>query len=301
MSRTLKAHLLLIFITVVWGATFVVIKNALDYISPLLYNTLRFSLAALILLVIYRAHLGGITRGALRMGTLVGVFLWLGYEFQTAGLKLTTPSKSAFLTAMFVVLVPVFLAIGWRRRLSRWTMAGVTLAFVGLYLLSVPGGSSVFGLGDINRGDVLTMFCAVAFALQIIVLGRAMQSYRFEHIVVVQVGACAVLMALTVPVVERAYVVWTPAVLWAIAITAVLGTALAFAAQAWAQKFTPPTHTALIFSLEPVFAGLTSYVVLGERLGWRGGTGAALILAGVLLSELKGSPEKPQEELGMAD
>ncbi len=96
-------------------------------------------------------------------------------------------------------------------------------------------------------------------------------------------------MFLTVPVLERdAHITWSPMVLGAIAVTAIFGTALAFTAQAWAQQFTPPTHTALIFSLEPVFAWLTSYLVLHERLGWRAGSGALLILCGVLVSELKG-------------
>jgi drug/metabolite transporter (DMT)-like permease len=118
-------------------------------------------------------------------------------------------------------------------------------------------------------------------------MGRATARFPFQQIATLEAVVCAALMFLTVPAVEKTYAVWTPTVIWAILITGVLGTAVAFTVQAWAQQFTPPTHTALIFSLEPVFAWITSYVVLGERLGLRATAGACMILAGVLVSELK--------------
>ena len=134
MSRALRAHILLALVTVVWGATFVVIKEALADVSPLLFNAVRMGLAALLMAAIYRGELRRFTRGSLRAGIVVGILLWLGYEFQTTGLKLTTPSKSGFLTGVSVVLVPLVLAVGWKRHINRWTLAGVTAAFVGLYL-----------------------------------------------------------------------------------------------------------------------------------------------------------------------
>lgn len=299
MSRSLKAHILLVLVTLVWGATFVVIKDALSDISPLLFNAVRMTLAGAVLAAIYARNFRNIDRAALRMGVLVGFFLWLGYEFQTTGLKLTTPSKSAFLTGFSVILVPVFLAAGWRRKVNTWTVAGVITALAGLYLMTVPsGGDNGINLESINRGDLLTIGCAIMFALQIILMGRAMQKYRFEHVATLQAIVAAVLMFLTVPLIEHAYAAWTPRVIWAIVITGVLGTAAAFTIQAWAQQFTPPTHTALIFLLEPVFAWITSYVVLHERLGMRAGVGAALILAGIVVSELKGDQAELQLEVG---
>ena len=166
MSRSLKAHILLILVTLVWGATFVQIKNALQDISPLLFNAVRMALAAVVLAAIYLPHLRSINSAVFRSGVLVGVFLWLGYEFQTTGLKLTTASKSAFLTSLSVVLVPIFLTVFWRRKVSLWTAVGVVAAFTGLYLLTVPSGSGEDWLGNfrsVNRGDVLTMACAIAF------------------------------------------------------------------------------------------------------------------------------------------
>ena len=120
-SRSLKAHILLVLITLIWGSNFVVIKNALADISPLFFNAVRMSLAAVVLAAVFYRELGRITASSLRSGLLVGFFLFIGNELQTVGLKYTTPSKSAFLTGVSVVLVPVLLALFWKRGLNRWT------------------------------------------------------------------------------------------------------------------------------------------------------------------------------------
>lgn len=286
-------------VTLVWGATFVQIKDALRDISPLLFNAVRITFAASALALFYRRELRTLSRCALRAGVLVGIPLWLGFSFQTTGLRLTTPSKSAFLTGFSVILVPVFLAIGWRKKVNAWTVAGVFIAFVGLYLMTVPAGNgSGLNLESINRGDLLTLGCAVMFAFQIILMGRAMRKHRFEGVATVEAITCAVLMFMSVPVLEHAHAAWSSRVIWAILVTGLLGTGAAFTIQAWAQQFTPPTHTALIFLLEPVFAWMTSYIVLHERLGMRAGMGALLILGGIVVSELKGSQAELQAEVG---
>ena len=296
MSRSLKAHLLLILVTFIWGATFVVIKSALTEISPLLFNAIRMTLAAVCLGVVFRKQIAQANAAVVRSGIIVGIFLWLGYEFQTTGLVLTTPSKSGFLTGISVALVPLFMAMFWRRKVNRWTLVGVVAAFLGLFLMTVPANDSILGdWSSVNRGDVLTLTCAVAFALQIILLGHASQRHGFAAMAFLQTAVAAMLMFATVPVVEQSFVTWSSKVVLAILVTGVLGTAFAFTTQAWAQQFTPPSHTALIFALEPVFAWATSYLVLGERLGWRASQGAALILGGVLLSELKGTPQETPE------
>ena len=298
MSRSLKAHLLLVLVTLVWGVTFVEIKDALNDVSPLLFNAVRMTVAGVALLLIFRRHLR-MSAAALRTGLWMGTLLWMGYEFQTTGLVYTTPSKSAFLTGVSVVLVPVFLALIWRRHINRWTSLGVLAAFLGLYLLTVPNAGSGGLFHGINRGDLLTLGCAVAFGFQIIFMGRAMRSHPFEQIATLQACVAAVLMGISVPLLEKSpHVIWSPRVVIAILVTGLFATAAAFTIQAWAQQFTPPTHTALIFVLEPVFAWASSYLLLGERLGTRAGLGAILIVAGVLLSELKGSASQPSEEVG---
>lgn len=289
MTRSTKAHILLVVVTFIWGATFVVIKNALTEISPLLFNAVRMTLASVCLAALYWRDIRQMQQGTLRAGIFVGIFLWLGYEFQTSGLRLTTPSKSGFLTGVSVVLVPVLLGLFWRRKINQWTLIGVAGAVLGLFLMTVPAaGERLADWSSVNLGDLLTLGCAVAFAFQIILLGRATEQHSFKSIAFLQTATAAVLMAVTVPVIERAHSTWSWRVWAAIAVTGILGTALAFTIQAWAQQFTPATHTALIFALEPVFAWLTSFLVEGERLGWRASAGALLILGGVVLSELKG-------------
>jgi drug/metabolite transporter (DMT)-like permease len=297
MSRSLKAHLLLLGATFVWGATFMVIKAALADATPLVFNAVRMAFAAIVLCALFFRQLRRIPVGALRAGFEVGTLMWLGYEFQTAGLLYTSASKSAFLTGVSVVLVPLLLALFWRGHVNRYTLAGVFAALIGLYLLCVPPNQGL-SLASLNRGDLLTLACAVAFAFQIIILGRRAQHFDFVHLVPVEISVCALWMIISIPIADRhAFIRFTPSMLWALAVTALLGTVGCFIVQAWAQRFTPPTHTALIFSLEPVFAGLTSYIFLGERLGPRSFLGAALILTGVLASEILGHVQKPEEEL----
>jgi drug/metabolite transporter (DMT)-like permease len=296
-SRSIKAHLLLVLITLIWGSTFVLVKEALNDSSPLVLNAVRMALAAILLALYYRKKIAVLTRPALTAGVVVGVFLYLGYALQTSGLKLTTPSKSAFLTGTSTVMVPLVLVAIWRAHIHLWRVAGIVLALAGLLLMTVPGGSQ--GLADfakVNFGDVLTVGCAFGFAFQIVFLGRACQRFPYEQIAVLQVGTAAALMAVTAPFLEQPRFHASATVLAAVLITGVLGTAVAFTVQAWAQQFTPATHTALIFTLEPVFAWLTSFIYLKERLGVRAGAGALLILGGVLVSELLGHVEQPDDE-----
>lgn len=298
MPRSVKAHLLLVSITFIWGSTFVLIKAALRDSSPLLLNAARMGLAAVLLAIYYRKDVVRLKRPALLMGSTVGVFLFLGYAFQTAGLRLTTPSKSAFLTGMSTVLVPLVLVIFWRVKIHVWRAAGIFLALTGLFLMTVPAGR--LGLADfanVNRGDLLTIGCAIAFAFQIIFLGRGTQRFPFEQMAVLQIGVAAMLTAIATPFLEQPHLQMNATVLAAILVTGILGTAVAFTVQAWAQQFTPPTHAALIFTLEPVFAWLTSFIYMGERLGMRVAAGALLILTGVLVSETMGSVAHSGAEL----
>jgi drug/metabolite transporter (DMT)-like permease len=302
MSRNLKAHLLLILVTFIWGATFVQIKDALRDISPLLFNAVRMLVATAALLILYFPHIRRMNKSTLLAGARVGIFLWLGYEFQTTGLKLTTPAKSAFLTGVSVVLVPVFLALFWRKAVGRWTVLGVLAAMIGLFLLTVPGGAAGWGdFKSVNTGDLLTLVCAVAFAFQIIFVGRAAQAHAFQQVAFLQIATAALLMVPTVPILEHTYVIWSWRVITAIMVTALLSTTAAFTIQAWAQQFIGAANTALILVLEPVFAWLMSYALLGETLKLRAAIGALLIVAGLLASELLGNPGERADERVAAD
>jgi len=299
-----RAYLLMLFVVAVWGSTFVLIKSALADASPAAFNLVRMALAFLVLAAAYhrsdRAFWRSIRPDQLAAGALVGLCLALGYQFQTTGLARTTASKSAFITGLVVVLVPLFSAIPALRppaaRAPRWNaFLGAAIAFAGILLLTAPatGASILPDLSSINVGDALTFGCAIGFAFHCIALSHISPRIGFRPLAVLQVGFCAVFMALSLPLIEHPHIHWTLRLVVALTIAAVLATAAAFSIQSWAQSILPPTHTALLLTLEPVFAWITSFLILGERLGLRPASGALLILAGIALTELLPQPHVP--------
>ena len=308
----LRAYLLMVFVVAVWGSTFVLVKGALGDATPAAFNLIRMTLAFSLLGVVYHRFWSRIRLHHLAAGALVGFFLAAGYQFQTTGLVRTTPSKSAFITGLVVVLVPLLSASPRLRppdsRRPRWNAyTGAALAFAGILLLTAPAAmqahASTTALGritailpdfhSINFGDVLTLGCAVGFAFHCLALGHVSPRIPFQPLALLQVGFCAVFMALSLPLIEHPHVQWTPRLLVALGIAAALATAAAFSIQSWAQSVLPSTHIALLLTLEPVFAWLTSFIFTGERLGVRPATGALLILAGIALTEVVPQPHVP--------
>ncbi len=298
MSKRLRADLALGTCTLIWGATFVVIKSALADISVVAYLAIRFGLAAAIMAIIYWRTVRALSRQAIWAGAQVGFFMFGGYIFQIAGLRLTTPSKAAFITGMSVVFVPVILAVFGARRVSPWIWPGAIVALAGLYFLSVPPQ----GLTGLNRGDPIVLGCTIMFALHMIFISRGVEKHSVAAISFLQVATTAVLSVLLLPVAaatgwERPRIVWTGYLVFAIVATAIGATVIGFSLQTWAQKHTSASHTALLLSLEPVFAAITSVLLGQERIGLRILFGAALILGGILLAEWKASPETGPEEI----
>ncbi len=310
MLRNLKpgtlAHVLLLGVVVLWGSTFVLVKDALRDVTPLLFNLLRMTLAFACLAVVYRRQWRMLTARAWVSGAVVGFFLAAGYELQTAGLALTTPAKSAFITGLVVVLVPLLCGIPGLRpargQRPGWNaLLGAAMAFGGIVLLTTPAHTPWRDMfGSLNRGDVLTFGCAIAFAFHVLALARTSPRVNFAALAMLQIGFCAVLMAISLPVFEHPHVVPTVRLGVALAVTAFLATAVAFSVQTYAQQHLPPAHTALLLSLEPVFAWLTAWLVLHEVLGVRGSVGAALVLAGILVTELRQGEGGAGEELHTA-
>ncbi len=288
-SRNLKADLLLIACSLIWGTTFVVVKDALADASVFVFLALRFLVASALVVAIHGRHIHGLRFSDIRAGAVIGGFMFAGYALQTIGLKLTTPSKAAFITSFCVVLVPLLLAVFGKRRIGGWMWAGVASAVTGLYLMAIPAA----GFAELNLGDLLMLGCALTFALHIISIGHYTKKHTPGALSLLQVATTALATLAAVPLLtvtgwEPARVAWTPKLIVAIFVTGVLATALAFSAQTWAQRYTTASHAAIIFALEPVFAALTSYFFYYERLGWRALAGAVLILAGILLAELMG-------------
>jgi drug/metabolite transporter (DMT)-like permease len=289
MNQRIRADLALVVCTFIWGATFVVVKDALADISILAFLAVRFALASALMAAMFWRNIARLDKRAAWAGAQIGLFMFGGFVFQTAGLQWTTPSKAAFITGSSVVLVPLLLAaFGWRR-ITGWTWAAVAIAFGGLYFLTVPRE----GFSGINRGDPIVFVCAVLFAFQIILISRYVEHHSVGGLSFLQVATTAVVSILALPIAAQAgwepvRIVWNGNVVFAVGATAIAATAIATPLQNWGQKHTSASHAAILFTLEPVFAVIASLALGRERLGGRSVAGAALILAGILLAELKG-------------
>ncbi len=247
----------------------------------------RFGLASVCLTAIFlpafrRSKLEAMGRG-LRGGSIAGLFLWLGYVLQTFGLKYTSAGNSGFLTGLYVILVPLISAGVYRRWPQSRELAGIAVAGLGMVVLTIP---SVQPFPPMNRGDILTIGCAIAFAIHLLVLGYFSQRESFEAVALGQIVCAAGLSSMSLAA-DPPRANWGPGLVLAIVLTAVFATAAAFALQTWGQRYTTPTRTALIFALEPVFALGTAVAAGGEALTGAKMAGGALILAGILAVELK--------------
>ncbi len=288
----LGADLSLLMVTLIWGLTFVTVKNAIEHLAPYSFNFFRFSLATAFMLVIswHRRHL--LSKELLVKGAILGIFLFAGYSFQTIGLMYTSASNAGFITGLAVVLVPLITALISKQLPSLFVALGVTSATIGLGLLSI-GDQFTF-----NPGDLLVLCCALSFALHIIFVGRYTSSYETCWLVTVQIATVAFLSGAFAFVTEPKPAPFTGDIWMALFITAIPATCLAFLIQNYMQRFTTPTRTAIIFSMEPVFAAFFAVLLLQEILTSRAWWGGTLVVAGMLLSELKLSFGNPKQEPG---
>jgi len=282
---TVRADLALTGAAFLFGTTFLVMQHAVEDVEPVTFLAARFAVAALVLapiaLVRVRRPDGGHDRARMpwRAGAAAALALGLGYLFQTTGLQYTTSSVSAFLTYLLVVFVPILSAIVLRRPPRTTTVVGVVVAVGGLYLLTEGAG---IGFG---RGEVLSVLCALAFAVHILVLSEVAD--RVDIVALNTIQFALVAAALFVPGLLAGGYALPASVWWAVLYTGVVVSAIAFGLQVWGQRQVSASRTALVLMLEPVFAAALGYVD-DQRLGAIGAAGAALILAGILLSEWGG-------------
>ena len=294
-KQRMRADAALVVCSLLWGTTFVVVKNSLAHVSVFLFLAVRFTLAAMLMAALRPRVLRRLQKDELLAGVALGFFMFCGYAFQTAGLLYTTPAKSGFVTGSSVVLVPLLLGIFWGKRLTAWIYAGAIAAAGGLYFLTVP----VEGVAHLNRGDLLTFAAAAFYATHIILVGEYAREHGAAALSILQVVACALLAWIgttgaNVLGFERARFAFGWELFFGVSVSAIFATAVAFSIQLWAQQYTTPSHAAIIFTLEPVFAVITSYMVIGERLGARSIFGAAFVLAGILTAEMFGPPAAPE-------
>lgn len=280
MTRKSKAEAALLGTTLIWGSTFVAQKIGLEQISPLLLVACRFSVAAAVFLLLFWRRIFPLQFTAVLKGTLLGFFLFLGFVAQTIGLNYTTASKSAFITSMMVVFVPLLQLVVERRSPTLGNAAGVIVVSAGLWLLTSPSGSSF------TSGDGLTLLSAVLFAVYIVYLDVVSHEMTTPQLAFLQSACVAFCSVISVLLFEDAW--WVPSVrlIGTLVYLTLLATVLTTYIQTRFQKDTTPTRAVIIFTIEPVIAAALAYVILGEELGMVGLAGGGLIIAGVLLSEL---------------
>jgi drug/metabolite transporter (DMT)-like permease len=293
MKKPILADVSLLFVTFIWGTTFVLVQNAISLLEPFSFNGIRFLAAAVMLLlwlfIFERKQLALLNLKMLAAGIFIGFWLFLGYATQTIGLLYTTTSKAGFITGLSVIFVPLFSMFLLKQFPSRNAVIGVSIATIGLFLLTMTDVSSL------NIGDGFVFICAISFALQIIFTGKFSCKYPTLLLTVIQISTVAVLSILSAFIFEDWRKSFNPEILFsqevivALIITSIFATALAFLIQTNFQKYTTATRVALIFAMEPVFAAIAGYYWADERLSVSALFGCMLIFAGMIFAELPAS------------
>ncbi|WP_053955963.1 DMT family transporter [Inediibacterium massiliense] len=282
MKMQYKADLALLVVTLTWGVSFILTKNSLDAMSTFNFLAVRFFIAAASSAIIFYKRMLNLDKTTIKYGILIGVIMFLGYALQTFGLNYTTASKSAFISCLSVVFVPVFSALLLKKLPSLPCIIGVVIATIGLALLTLDGKLSL------NIGDFYTFLCTFCFAFQILAISKYAVKVDPINLAILQIAVVSILSTIVSVIFENP-IIPTGAKVWTdVLFLSFICTSGAFIIQNAVQRYTTATHTALIFTGEPVFASIFGYFLLGEILSSKGMFGGFLIIFAMLLAELGG-------------
>jgi len=281
-SPSLSHDLLLVLITMIWGGTFLVVKDAVKLSGPFIYLALCYSVGTLTLALIFRKHLLHITRSELISGAIIGLFLFAGYSLQTTGLQYTTVSKAGFITGLYVPLVPVFAFFVLRQRPALGAIVGVVLSLLGLTLLSI---NKEFNLA-LGFGEMLILVGAFAFAMHIVCIGKFAPRADAINLAIVQLALTSLLSFLIMPIVREPFIV-PPLPFWgAVLFMGVVDIAFTFLTMNWVQQFISSTRATLIYALQPVWADLFGFLLASDKLSQLAWIGCGFILSGMLVGKI---------------
>ena len=252
------------------------VKNALSDAPPFAFSAYRFLIAALVSLLIWGKHLKNVSKNDLIGGLICGFLLFSGYGFQNFGLLHTTASKSAFITSVCVLFTPILLFLIWRSKVQSRIWGAVLVATLGLYILINPQNDGV------NRGDIITLFCALSFAFHIIFQDKYLKKgVDLKKFFVIQMVVVSAFSFLGNWLFEARAIIWSNQLISALFFTGILATFFGLLLMMWAQKILNPNQTVIILTLEPVFAALFATIIAGEVLGLYGWIGGSLVVIGV--------------------
>jgi drug/metabolite transporter (DMT)-like permease len=289
------ADAVLLGVSVFWGTSFAIIKEALGATTPANLLFIRFLFSCLLLLPVGWARRKSFSGKFLKPGVVIGFFLFTAFFTQAWGLVFTTASRSGFITGLSVILVPLLGILVFRQSPARSALGGAALAFFGMYLLTSADQIQALSF---NRGDFLTLICAFFWAGHILALGRYSPRADAFWLTFIQLATSCVGSLFWVALTGDFNLRLPPGVYGAAFYLALTCTVLAYLGQTWAQARTTPTRTAIILSMEPVFAALFAWFWLGETMGIWGWMGAGSILAGILLAELGPFLRRKSENAG---
>ena len=286
-KQKLLAQLSMVITTMIWGITFVMVKDALNDAPPYMFASLRFGLAFILGFIYVNKGIKDITSNEMYGGLVCGFCLFVGYAFQNFGLMQTTPSKSAFITSVSVIMVPMLLVIFRLKIIQNRIWLATFLAVIGLYILLDPTGAGL------NFGDILTFGCALSFAIHIIFQDRYLSNgVDVVNFFLTQMMFITIFSFAAAMLFEGSVVHLTDRLLIAIIITGILATFVCFLLMIWSQTILGATQTAILLSLEPVFAALFSTFFAGEILGFYGWIGGSIVVVAIISSNIKISSKK---------
>ena len=288
-----KGEINLLLVTLLWSATFVIVKGALVDISSMLFIGLRFLIAGVVLLpFVIRKKLDW-KNSNLLPPIFLGVLLFIGFSTQTVGLKYTSATKSAFLTGSAVVIIPILQLFVEKKKPKTGSVIGVAVVLVGILFLS--GGNSITTLlkdiaTNFNFGDFLTLICAFFFAWYVVYLDMLSGKYNFWMLLIIQIGVAAILafaIALLFDVIdyELLKINFTNQLGFGILYTAIFATLITTTLQTKYQKLVTPTKAGIVYSFEPIFAAVIAFIFISEKVTPFGLLGATLIFVGLIISE----------------
>lgn len=280
MSKQFKANLGLVIVAILWGTTFIYTKDILYSMETFNFLSIRFFIASFMCIALFFKTFMNIDKDTIKYGSIIGIAMFLAYAFQTVGLNYTTASKSAFISGLAVVFVPMISSLILKKAPPIMNLIAAVVSIIGLGLLTLDG-NLVLG-----KGDILTLICAVGFASHILTISTYAPKVNPINLTIVQLLVVAILSLITSFAVETP-VIPTGSFIWSrILFLAIVCTSGAFLIQNTAQKNTTASNAALILAGEPMFAAIFAYFVLGEILPFKGFIGGILILVSILISEL---------------
>jgi drug/metabolite transporter (DMT)-like permease len=272
-----RIYFFLILTTIFWGGSFLFTKIGLREIPPLLFVFLRFTLAALIMLIVFARRIATLDRGILLRGMIVGIALGLANISFVFGIKDTSISRAGVLNNLFVLFIPIITKLAWKDRVGRTNLAGIALAAIGIWLLATGGGAGF------NRGDLLSTICAFFIACHIISVSKALRDDDVCLVSLVQFATVAGMAGLTVLLTPHSHADPSVTAMLTVVYCAIFPTVLCFTLQNMFQRYVTPTRAGLIYTLDPVWSLLAGFFVLGERLNPQEWVGCGVIFAAVLL------------------